>query len=83
MLYDDDELEAENVELRKQVESYRLRELADLREQLAQAKDDAAHFRAEAERNAALGRQIHQEAEVERNRLQARIQSLEQLPNAR
>jgi hypothetical protein len=77
------DLQAENAELRGQIEDHRLRELSDLREQLAQAKADAAHYRAEVERNADLGRQIHQEAEAERIRLQTRIQSLEQLPNGR
>ncbi len=76
-------LQAENAELRQQVEQHRLRELSELRELLTQAKADVAHYRAEAERNAELGRQIHRETEVERVRLQARIQSLEQLPNGR
>ena len=78
-----EQLQADNEQLRQQLEAYRQRELADLREQLAQAKADVAHYRAEAERNANVGRQIHREAEVERSRLQTRIQSLEQLPNAR
>lgn len=78
-----DDLQAENAELRQRNEEYRLRELSDLREQLAQARADAAHYRSEAERNAELGRQIHREAEAERASLQTRIQSMEQLPNAR
>ena len=77
------DVKAENAELRQQLEEYRLRELLALREQLAQARTDAAHYRAEAERNAELGRQIHREAEAERISLQTRIQSLEQLPNGR
>jgi len=76
-------LKAENESLRQQVEVYRLSELESLRAQLAEAKAAAAHFRAEAERNANIGRQIHLEAEAERTRLMARIQALEQIPNAR
>ena len=78
-----DDLQAENAELRQQLEDHRLRELSDLREHLAQARVDAAHYRAEAERNVEIGRQIHREAEIERIGLQARIQSLERMPNER
>jgi len=74
---------AEIEKLREQVEGYRQRELADLREQLASAKADAVHYRAEAERNATIGRQIHTESQAEIARLRARVQSLEHLPNAR
>lgn len=77
------DLQAQNAELRQQLEDHRLRELSDLREQLAQARADVVHYRAEALRNADVGQQIHREAEAERTRLQTRIQSLEQLPNGR
>ncbi len=77
------DLQGENAELRQRIEEYRLRELSSLQELLAQARAEVAHYRAEAERNADLGRQIHREAEAERVRLQTRIQSLEQLPNDR
>ena len=50
--------ESELEQLRRQVEEYRLRELADLREQLAEQKALVAHYRSEAQRNADLGRQI-------------------------
>lgn len=76
-------LQAENVELRQQIEAYRLSELTILREQLAEARAAAEHYRAEAERNAEIGRQIHREAEAELTHLKARLQALEQLPNAR
>lgn len=76
-------LQAECDHLRNEVEQHRLRELAELREQLAQARADVLHFRQEAERNAALGRQIHTEAQAEIARLRTRIQSLEAIPNAR
>ena len=75
--------QAEIAELRQQIEGFRQRELTQLREQLAVALADVAHYLAEAERNTALGRQIYTEGEAERSRLIARIQSLEQLPNAR
>ncbi len=69
--------------LRQQVEGFRRSELASLREQLASALADSAHYRAEAQRNADLGRQIHLESQVTINRLQERVGLLEQLPNAR
>lgn len=69
--------------LRQQLEAYRQRELTSLQEQLAAAKADAAHYRAEAERNADLGRRIHLEAQAEINRLRERVQTLERIPNAR
>ena len=75
--------QAENAELREQLEAYRLRELSDLREQLAQARADAAHYRAEAERNANIGRQIHLEAQAEIEHLRTRVQASERIPNAR
>jgi len=76
-------LQAENDVLREQVEAYRHRELADLRDQLAVAKADASHYRAEAERNAGIGRQIHAESQAEIARLRDRVQTLEGMPNAR
>jgi hypothetical protein len=77
------ELQAENEALRQQIEEHRQRELEALRQQLTEARADAAHYRAEAERNASVGRQIHLESQEELNRLRARIQALENLPNAR
>ena len=80
---DTERLQAENQELRQQVEAYRQGELTTLREMLAEAKTASAHYRAEAERNAELGRQIHREAQSEIERLKTRVQALEHLPNAR
>lgn len=51
-------LEDEVVRLRAEVESHRTRELAELRAALSTAQAEVAHFRAEAQRNADLGRQI-------------------------
>lgn len=80
---DIDKLQAENEALRQQVEAYRLRELEDLRSQLAEAKAAAAHYRAEAERNAEAGRAIHREAQAEINRLRTKIEAGENLKNGR
>lgn len=54
----DDALQSEIERLRAEVESHRQRELADLRAALAVAREEAVHYRQEAERNAAAGRQI-------------------------
>lgn len=63
--------------LRAQLEECRLRELEDLRTQLAEAKAQVEHFREEAQRNATLGHQIAREAEVERGKLLERINAIE------
>ena len=73
----------EIADLRSQLEAYRLRELEDLRSQLAEAKAQAAHFRAEADRNVQIGHQIAREAEAERARLRERINVLEQSNSVR
>jgi len=80
---DDSQLKADNDELRQQIEGYRQRELAELREQLVVAKDEAAHYRSEASRNAEVGRQIHAEMQATNETLRVRIQALEAIPNAR
>lgn len=53
-----EELREENERLRSLVEEFRQRELTDIRQQLAEAKAEAVHYRQEAERNADLGRKI-------------------------
>ena len=75
--------QAEIQALREQIEGYRQRELEDLRSQLAEARTQAAHYRAEAERNANLGHEIAREAEAERARLRERISVLEQSHDTR
>lgn len=65
-------------ELREQIEVYRQRELTDLRERLAKADEAADHYRAEAERNAALGRQIATEYQSQVTELKAKIAAYEQ-----
>jgi len=51
-------MEDEVVRLRAEIESYRQRELADLKAALTTARQDADHYRSEAQRNADLGQQI-------------------------
>lgn len=77
-----EKLQAENEELRRQVESHRLRELETLKTQLEEARTLAAHYRAEAQRNADLGRQIHMTAQEELSKLRTKIESAEALQNA-
>ena len=74
---------AENLQLRQEIEAYRLRELESLRNQLAESKAESVHYRGEAQRNADLGRKIYAEQQAEIDRLKNRLQTLEQLPNAR
>lgn len=65
--------------LRAQLEEYRQRELTDLRQQLAEARASAEHYRAEAQRNADVGRQIAAESGVTIAELRAKISTLEQV----
>lgn len=73
-----EELQAEVSRLRDEVEAHRLRELADLRTQLAEAKYAVQHYREEAERNAAIGREISNEATQQIARLRAELDSARQ-----
>lgn len=61
----DEALHAEVNRLRAEVESFRERELAELRSALAASRMEAAHYRNEAERNAAIGRQIAAEYQAQ------------------
>ena len=79
---DQDQL-AEITKLREQVEAYRLREIEDLRTQLAEAKAQASHYRLEAERNVQIGHQIARESEAEKARLKERISAFEQSNSVR
>lgn len=74
---DADRLKAENDSLRQQVEEYRQRELADLRQRVAKAEEDVAHYRAEAQRNADLGRQIATEYQTQVADLRRKLETLE------
>ena len=65
-LPDDNLLLREEVKrLESVVEDYRLREIEDLRMALESAQKDVQHYRAEAQRNADLGREIAAEYQVQ------------------
>jgi hypothetical protein len=72
------ELQAEVERLRAELEAYRQRELADLKTALATARQDAEHFRREAQRNADIGRQIAAEAEARIATLKAQVEAIQQ-----
>jgi len=74
-----DEIRAENESLRQQLELYRQRELVDLRQQLAEAKEAADHFRKEAQRNADIGRQVASEYQQQVTELRSKLSTLEQV----
>jgi len=77
-----DQLAQENAELRRQLEEYRQRELADLRQRLAKAEEDVTRYRAEADRNAQVGRQIAVEAQSTIAGLRSKLDSARRLENA-
>ena len=65
--------------LRQEVENYRQRELADLRSRAESAEQAVEHYRAEAQRNAEVGRQIAAEYEKKLIELKAKIAAYEQI----
>jgi hypothetical protein len=65
--------------LRAEVESYRQRELADLRSALAAAIAERDNYRSEAYRNAEAGRQIHAACQEEIARLRSQIEIKDQV----
>lgn len=75
----DSGLLAENESLRRQVESYREKEIADLRQRLNEAETRAAHFKAEAERLASVGRQIAAEYQQQVADLKNRLAAYQQV----
>ena len=77
------DLQAEVMRLREEVEAYRRRELEELRARLATAEAEASHYRAEAQRNADLGRQIHLEAQQAITSLRAQLESRERMSSVR
>lgn len=78
-----EDLKAEIQSLRAEVEAYRQRELEELRQRLATAEADVQHYRAEAQRNAQLGHQIHIESRQEVERLRSQLEAKERLTNGR
>jgi hypothetical protein len=75
-------MKAELESLRTEVESYRQRELEDLRSQLAAAREAAEHYRNEAHRNAEAGRNIHIEAQETISKLRAQLDAKDRLMRA-
>ena len=71
-----DDAAAEVERLRTELEAHRQRELAELRAALSTAREEAAHFRAEAERTAEVGRKIYEKYRDEVAELKAKIRSL-------
>ena len=68
-------LEQEVERLRAEVDAHRQRELAEFKAALESARRDAEHYRAEAQRNAELGRQIAAEYQLQVNDLRAKLEA--------
>lgn len=79
----DDPQQAEIERLRAELESYRQRELADLKAALTQCREERDNYRAEAYRNAEAGRQIASHYQAVTAALQARLDARESLNNGR
>lgn len=62
--------------LRAELESHRQREIAELRSALAVAREEAAHFRSEAHRNADIGKRIASAYENQIVELKAKLGAL-------
>jgi 2',3'-cyclic-nucleotide 2'-phosphodiesterase (5'-nucleotidase family) len=80
---DNDSLKAENKRLSKLVEEYRKKEVEELRQRLAEAEAMVEHYRAEAQRNADVGRQISSEYEKKINELKGRVETYERAASPR
>jgi hypothetical protein len=76
---DAEALRAENEQLRLIIDEFRQREVADLRQQLAEARHLCAHYRAEADRNANLGRQIAAEGQQAIAELRAKLEAAQRM----
>lgn len=68
--------------LRAELETYRLRELQGLRDTLAAVVAERDHYKAEAYRNADIGRQIHQDAQAELTKLRTQLEVKQQTERA-
>lgn len=79
----DEPLQAEVERLRAEVESYKQRELADLRAALAAAIVDRDNYRNEAYRNAEAGRAINAAAEETIARLKSQLEVKDQVSRLR
>lgn len=76
-------LEDEVTRLRAELEDYRQRELADLRQQLAAAREAAEHYRAEAKRIEANFHQLDAMDRETISKLESRIQVLRNVRHAK
>jgi len=76
-------LQAEVAKLRQVVDEHRRSEIDRLRSELETALTAADHYRAEATRNADLGRQIYAEMKAKVDNLESQLKAMQQLPNGR
>jgi transaldolase len=79
----DESLQAEVERLRAEVESYKQRELADLKSALAAVIVERDNYRNEAYRNAEAGRAINDRAEETIARLKSQLEAKEQVLRGR
>lgn len=77
------DLQSEVERLREEVESYRQRELADLRAALSAAREEADHFRREAQRNADIGRQVAAGYQQQLTEMRTKLEAYQELQNGR
>lgn len=71
----DESLQAEVERLRAEVESYRQRELADLRSALIAAREEAIAQNAQSKHNADMARQVLATAQAEIAKLRAQLEA--------
>lgn len=79
----DGDQQAEVERLRAELESYRQRELADLKTALTQCREERDHYKAEAYRNAEAGRQISSGLNQTIVELRSKLESRDLLLNGR
>jgi len=79
----ENKLAEDNDRLRQQLDLYRQQEVERLTADVARLTVEVNHYRAEAERNAALGHLIARESEAERSVLVRKLDAVENFSNAR
>lgn len=67
----------ENQKLRALLEEQRQREMSDLRQRLSESEAKMEHYRAEAQRNADIGKQLAAEYERKLTELKAKVEAYE------
>lgn len=85
-MMDEDQIKSildENNRLRSLIEEQRQRELADLRQRLVEAEAKVEHYRAEAQRNADIGKQIAAQYEQKVMELKTKVEVYERTGNTR